>query len=218
MDHVWVLTSSSEAASHLEKILGIFTDYATACVAADSTFKESYNNKQWKNVASTPVLISFASNDGILISLKRLPLNALLYPASSGPIPSQATSRAPLKVVFSGDRHATFEKDGAIIAEIISKLSPGDLVIHGGCKGVDLIVDHYARQRGCNVEAYPITKEDSRKYGRGAGPVRNKQMLDQGPDMVICLHPDLSKSKGTKDMHKQATKRNFKIQVVELPS
>ena len=51
---------------------------------------------------------------------------------------------------------------------------------------------------GVPVEVYPA---DWTRYGKPAGPIRNRQMLNEGkPDMVIAFHDDLSVSVGTKDM------------------
>jgi hypothetical protein len=43
------------------------------------------------------------------------------------------------------------------------------------------------------------------KYGKAAGPIRNKQMLDEGkPQAVIAFSYDLARSRGTANMVAQA--------------
>ena len=50
---------------------------------------------------------------------------------------------------------------------------------------------------------------------QGAGPQRNSIMLALEPHEVVAFHPDLKKSKGTKDMLKQAEKAGIKYKVVK---
>ncbi len=89
MNYVWVLTSSNKSTPYLEKIIAVYTDYNAASAGADFIVKEeTYRDERWKNLASTSDLVRFASDEGILISLKRFPLNMLpdqrAYSASSG--------------------------------------------------------------------------------------------------------------------------------------
>lgn len=42
------------------------------------------------------------------------------------------------------------------------------------------------------------------KYGKPAGPRRNQIMVDRNPQVCLAYHPDLTKSKGTKDCVKRA--------------
>ena len=62
-----------------------------------------------------------------------------------------------------------------------------------------------------------VFKPDWEKYGRGAGPVRNKEMykyaLEDEP-MVIAFWD--GESKGTKSMIDIATKDGAKVHVVEI--
>lgn len=71
-------------------------------------------------------------------------------------------------------------------------------IIHGAAKGADSIAGRLAeKNKDFEVEAFPA---DWKQYGKAAGPIRNKQMLDSGLDLVFAFHNDLSKSKGTKHM------------------
>ncbi len=53
-----------------------------------------------------------------------------------------------------------------------------------------------------------------KKYGRKAGPIRNQQMLDKDPDMVIAFHSDIAKSKGTTDMVRKARKKGVPTYII----
>lgn len=50
-------------------------------------------------------------------------------------------------------------------------------VIHGGCRGADLMADEVAKKRGWFVESMPVTSADWRKHGKKAGFLRNTEMI-----------------------------------------
>ncbi len=66
--------------------------------------------------------------------------------------------------------------------------------ISGGCQGADMLGERYARENGITIERYEAEWD---KYGKAAGPIRNKQMA-QVCDYVICFWD--GKSRGTKTM------------------
>ncbi|MBR5273285.1 MAG: DUF2493 domain-containing protein [Clostridia bacterium] len=68
------------------------------------------------------------------------------------------------------------------------------IFLSGHCRGADLLGERYAEENGFKIERY-IAEWD--KYGRGAGPKRNKIMADKA-DYVICFWD--GQSKGTKAM------------------
>lgn len=69
--------------------------------------------------------------------------------------------------------------------ETIHRDTPINTVISGMAQGADLIGWAWAKERGINVEEYPA---DWEQYGRRAGPIRNKQMRDEGcPDLVMAF-------------------------------
>jgi hypothetical protein len=77
--------------------------------------------------------------------------------------------------------------------------SPIGLVIHGAARGADRMAGEWAATAGVPVAEFPA---DWRRYRRGAGPVRNRQMLVEGrPDLVLAF-PGKS---GTENMVRQAT-------------
>ena len=88
--------------------------------------------------------------------------------------------------------------------------------VSGHCVGADLCGERAARELGLVIMSFPAEWD---RYGRAAGPIRNKQMLNQlaGPnDRVIAFHNDNTKgvadrsaididnSKGTANMVKIA--------------
>lgn len=79
--------------------------------------------------------------------------------------------------------------------------------ISGGCKGADSLGERYAHENGYTLEIYPANWE---KYGRSAGPKRNKLMAENC-DYVICFWDE--KSPGTKSMLKYAKELNKPIKI-----
>jgi len=78
-------------------------------------------------------------------------------------------------------------------------------LVHGDAKGADTMADQWAKSAAIPVQAYPAQWD---RYGRAAGPIRNRAMWDaEMPDVVIAFHKNLSESRGTKDMMTYATER-----------
>lgn len=106
-----------------------------------------------------------------------------------------------MRVLICGSRNWT---DEFTIEEYIKTLPPQSVVIHGDCRGADKMAGKLAVKHGHSVMAFPAKWG---KFGRAAGPMRNRQMiLDGEPDLVVAFHNNLTESKGTKNMMKQAGK------------
>lgn len=92
-------------------------------------------------------------------------------------------------------------------------------LVEGEAPGADSCAADWAKGFGDYAESYvdPFPA-DWDKYGKGAGPIRNQQMLDEGqPDVVFAFSDDLKSSKGTKDMVKRALKAGLPVYVVSRP-
>jgi hypothetical protein len=71
-------------------------------------------------------------------------------------------------------------------------------IIEGGASGADSLANIYADLHGIPVNQF---KADWKKHGRAAGPIRNKQMLEEShPDLVVAFEG----GKGTANMINQA--------------
>lgn len=104
-----------------------------------------------------------------------------------------------MRVLICGDRNW---EDVRAIEEFISKLPKDTIIIHGLCRGADIIADDMAHKHGLKILKFPA---EWHKYGKAAGPIRNKKMIVDGkPDEVVAFHNNLSKSRGTVNMIKQA--------------
>ena len=104
----------------------------------------------------------------------------------------------PIKrVVIAGCRdYNNYEEAKNYIDFCLSNIKKENkiVVLSGGASGADAIGERYAKENGLEIEKYPALWK---KYGKGAGPKRNKQMAEVG-DYVICFWDE--KSKGTKSM------------------
>lgn len=96
----------------------------------------------------------------------------------------------------------------------------GDLLIHGDCRGLDRQAGAVGASMGLRVEPMPAEwrnhtgcrcSEWKRTYSYCgfAGPRRNREMLDRMPDIVLAFHPNLNKSRGTKDCATEAVRRGI---------
>jgi len=115
-------------------------------------------------------------------------------------------------VLICGDRNWTSR--AAVEREFNNHgLDPNrDTIMHGAARGADTLAGTVGKQRGFPVKSYPA---DWDKYGRAAGPIRNKQMLDQNPDLVLAFHPNIALSKGTGNMVKIAREKGTAVEVFE---
>jgi len=78
-------------------------------------------------------------------------------------------------LIISGSRDWT---DEGPIRELLLWFDPyWTLVIHGKCRGADMIADRVAKELGFAVVAYPA---DWKRHNFGAGPIRNREMAVVG--------------------------------------
>lgn len=87
---------------------------------------------------------------------------------------------------------------GSWLGGIHKDCGPITLLIEGGAGGADFMASEFAKWRGIPVKTF---RADWGRYGKAAGPRRNKQMLDEGhPDLVVAFEG----GRGTANMVKQA--------------
>ena len=108
-----------------------------------------------------------------------------------------------MKVLVCGDRkwrdHATIWN---VLVSLKGKHGHALQIIEGGAEGADRIAWEAANRLSLDCATYLA---DWKKYGRAAGPIRNRVMLDQKPDLVLAFHDNLEKSRGTKDWRHRGT-------------
>lgn len=82
---------------------------------------------------------------------------------------------------------------------------------NGAAPGADALASRWAYERKVNVRAFGARWGD---LGSKAGPVRNLEMLDAGPEYVVGF--PLSSSKGTWNCLHEARRRGIPTWVVEV--
>jgi YspA, cpYpsA-related SLOG family len=98
------------------------------------------------------------------------------------------------RLLVFGDRNWD---DYEMILEEVRQRNP-DVIIEGEARGADKLGRKAAEELGIPFVPFPAHWD---RYGRGAGPIRNQQMLDEGnPTEAIGFHDNLKESKGTHDM------------------
>ncbi len=106
--------------------------------------------------------------------------------------------RLPVKrVVIAGCRNYTnYEEAKSFIDKCLLNIRKDNsiIILSGGASGADALGEKYAAENGFVVERYPAQWN---KYGKSAGPRRNKQTAE-ACDFVICFWD--GKSRGTKSM------------------
>jgi hypothetical protein len=107
----------------------------------------------------------------------------------------------------SGDpEHARME-----IHKRLQALPEGTTILHGGAHGVDMWVDAIAYGLGIKTRVYLA---DWEHYGRSAGILRNNDMLDLKPNLVIAFWNGFSR--GTRHTISEARKRGIPVEVIPL--
>ncbi len=113
-----------------------------------------------------------------------------------------------MKVIIAGSRNFTDQK---IVDRVITDSGfEISQVVSGGARGVDTCGEYWAEDNGVDIEVFSA---DWQKYGRAAGPIRNKQMANYA-EALIAIY-DSSKSKGTANMIKQAKEQGLRYYLVD---
>lgn len=117
------------------------------------------------------------------------------------------------RVVIAGSRNFNdYEMFANIVGEFLKPIREEYelIILSGHCLGTDLMGERYAKENGFEVEIYPA---EWKKYGRSAGPKRNKQMADVA-DLAIAF-PSVN-GKGTQSMIKYAKQKGIPIKIYQI--
>lgn len=102
-----------------------------------------------------------------------------------------------------------------LVLEVLRSLSPKPtLIIEGEARGADTICKVIAIYMGIPVQKCPA---DWKTYGKKAGAIRNQQMLDLNPDLVVAFHPETGITPGTRDMVTRANVKGTPVQIYTYP-
>jgi hypothetical protein len=90
-----------------------------------------------------------------------------------------------MRVLVCGGRDFNDYEYFEAVLTTISLSMPITCIIHGDASGADSLAGKWAEKKNIQVEKYPA---DWKALGRAAGPIRNKQMIDEGkPDLVVAF-------------------------------
>lgn len=113
----------------------------------------------------------------------------------------------PQRIGVTGGRDFN---DGELLDATLSRYcAEGDLLIHGNAVGADRDAALWFFDKGWPTEPH---NADWGRYGKGAGPKRNQEMVDSGLDLLIAFPG----GKGTADMVRRAEKAGVNIVKAEL--
>lgn len=108
-----------------------------------------------------------------------------------------------MKVIIAGSRHiidyealkTLVENTGWDIEEVVS----------GGCRGVDVMGEQWAEERGIPVRTFAA---DWARYGREAGELRNREMASYADGLILLWD---AKSPGASCMLRESAKADIPI-------
>jgi hypothetical protein len=115
-----------------------------------------------------------------------------------------------MKVLVCGSRVWPFpDQIEEKILELQSKHK--DLVVlQGKARGADQIAEEICLIHNIPCQSFPA---DWQRYGKSAGFIRNVQMLDEKPDLVLAFR--WANSVGTSHTLREAHKRNIPVTLIE---
>lgn len=108
-----------------------------------------------------------------------------------------------------GDRDAVF----AALDRAHAK-RPVSVLIHGAARGADTLAGEWAKARGIAPDPYPAAwRRADGTVNKGAGPVRNQRMLDEGrPNACVAFPPGPKLEwSGTADMVTRCLKAGLPV-------
>jgi hypothetical protein len=114
-----------------------------------------------------------------------------------------------MRVLVCGGRYYDDADRVFKVLSFLNERKPVSLVIHGGATGADSLAAIWASSNNISAQSFPA---DWERYGKSAGPRRNRQMLKEGkPDIVIAFPG----GGGTDNMRQQAEKA--RVTVIDIP-
>lgn len=110
-----------------------------------------------------------------------------------------------MKVLVTGSRDWQTPQD---VFDALDAAAP-DVVIHGGCPtGADAFAEQWCIQSGTPQEVYEAEWE---RFGKRAGFLRNRRMVEQSPDLVLAF--SRNESRGTAMTMKLAHEAGIEVRV-----
>lgn len=118
----------------------------------------------------------------------------------------EAVTRAGGRVCVSGSRDYAHLDN---VNRVLESFPQGIVIVHGGAPGVDRRTDEVARLLGMEVDVW---KAEWERYGRRAGPLRNRQMV-ASCDFLLAFWNGVSR--GTASAIQAAVDEDIPFEIVE---
>ena len=116
-----------------------------------------------------------------------------------------------MKVLICGSRHFY---DWRLLEQTFYEFRKENNVteiITGEAAGADSLGKQYAIYESIPYRGFPANWE---LHGKKAGPIRNRSMVEERPDMVLAFLAE--GSKGTENMIEQATQAGVPVKVINI--
>lgn len=110
-------------------------------------------------------------------------------------------------VLVTGGRNFSDREMLASNMDRLHTVNSFKLLVHGASSGADTLASEWAKRKGIETRAYPA---DWNAHGKAAGPIRNREMLKEKPDLVVAFPG----GRGTADMVNAA--KQVGVKVVEV--
>jgi len=115
------------------------------------------------------------------------------------------------KILVCGGRNYTNKDRVYTILDRIHKYYSDICIVQGGAMGADYIAKSWAIDN--NIKQHEF-KANWNQYGKGAGAIRNQQMLEFDPDLVVAF----AGGSGTADMINRSKNAGIKVFIVKEPN
>ena len=113
-----------------------------------------------------------------------------------------------MRVLVCGGRFFNKKELLTKVLDNLHKSTPIEVIIEGDAPGADRLAGYWARKNKIDDLKF---KADWDKFGRSAGPIRNRLMLKEGkPDMVIAFEGGA----GTANMIKISKEANVQVEEI----
>lgn len=113
-----------------------------------------------------------------------------------------------ITVCVTGGRDFTDMELVFLTLDEIHKTNPDMKLIVGDARGADACAVDWARERKVPCIVHKAHWDE---YGKRAGPIRNKEMVDAGFDLLVAFPG----GRGTANMREQTKDANIKVMEVE---
>lgn len=112
-----------------------------------------------------------------------------------------------MRLIVCGGRDYSNMLKAFEVLDAIHKATPVEVIRQGGASGADRIAAMWAVARNVPCVNYPA---DWQRWGKGAGPIRNRVMANAGADLLVAFPG----GRGTANMILEAKAAGIAVQAI----